>query len=59
MQAKQLFKHTKEKAELNRYLTAPKLSREKAEVISMETKLKTKHDKENQDMQDLFNEKKE
>lgn len=59
MQAKQLFKHTKEKAELNRQLTAPKLSREKEEVLNMEKKLKDKHDRENADMQSLFNEKKE
>jgi len=40
-------------------LTAPKLSREKEEVLNMEKKLKDKHDRENADMQSLFNEKKE
>lgn len=59
MQAKQTFKHSKEMAEMNRYLTAPKLGREKTEVINMETKLKDKHNKENTDMQNLFKEKKD
>lgn len=59
MQAKQTFKHTREMAELNRYLTAPKLAREKTEVINMDTKLKDKHNKENTDMQNLFKEKKD
>lgn len=59
MQAKQTYKHTRETAELNRYLTAPKLGREKTEVINMDTKLKDKHNKENTDMQNLFKEKKD
>lgn len=59
MQARQLAKHTKERAELSRYLTAPKLNREKAEVQSMEARLKDKHNKENAELAKLCKEKKQ
>lgn len=59
LQAKQAFKHKKEEAELSRYLQAPKLAREKTESQNMEQKLRDKHQKETNDLNSLFNEKRE